>query len=749
MKPLRRILLSSSLGMLMPVLLQAQPFAAEVDSVLQLMTLEEKIGQMNQYNGFWKATGPVPEGGNPLEKYEELRQGAIGAVLNVQGVAEVRALQRIAVEQTRLGIPLLFGCDVIHGYKTLSPIPLAEAASWDLAAIEASARFAAQEATAAGINWTFAPMVDISRDPRWGRVMEGAGEDPYLGARIAEARVRGFQGEDLSQPHTLAACAKHFAGYGFVQAGRDYHHTDFSAFTLYNTILPPFQAARDAGVATFMNAFTSYNGIPSSADSFLMRQILKQAWDYEGFVVSDWGSIQEMIAHGYAASLSEAAVLAAEAGCDMDMESQAYVRHLAEAVRDGRVAEARIDEAVGRILRLKFALGLFDDPYRYCDEAREKAVIGSEAIHAAAFTMAQKSMVLLENKGVLPLQPNEAVVLLGALAEDRTAPLGNWRVSADNGTAIPLTEGLRKYFPGLAWAPGPKAWDGPEVFHLPIAVNHTDTTGWAAAMQLAQTANTLVVALGEHGYQSGEGRSRTSIRLPGLQEDFLRALVNQHPRVVLVLFAGRPLIIPDDIRTRLGALLLAWQPGTHAGDAVASVLMGDFNPSGRLPMTFPRHEGQIPLAYNDYTGGRPGPSQEVFWSHFNDLPNTPLYPFGYGLSYSVFQYGEPMLTKAKDGSLSLSVAVTNVSKRAGTETVQLYYRRMWSKHGVPPAKELAGFQQIQLAPGATKTVQFAITAADLRSFDAHGVAHAAQGEVRFWLAPNSGVEMKHLTFVFE
>jgi beta-glucosidase len=268
-------------------------------------------------------------------------------------------------------------------------------------------------------------------------------------------------------------------------------------------------------------------------------------------------------------------------------------------------------------------------------------------------------------------------------------------------------------------------------------------------MQLAQTANTLVVALGEHGYQSGEGRSRTSIRLPGLQEDFLRALVNQHPRVVLVLFAGRPLIIPDDIRTRLGALLLAWQPGTHAGDAVASVLMGDFNPSGRLPMTFPRHEGQIPLAYNDYTGGRPGPSQEVFWSHFNDLPNTPLYPFGYGLSYSAFQYGEPMLTKAKDGSLSLSVAVTNVSKRAGTETVQLYYRRMWSKHGVPPAKELAGFQQIQLAPGATKTVQFAITAADLRSFDAHGVAHAAQGEVRFWLAPNSGVEMKHLTFVFE
>lgn len=733
----------------LPVLLRAQPYVAAVDSVLQLMTLEEKIGQMNQYNGFWKATGPLPEGGNPLERYQALREGAIGAVLNVQGVAEVRALQRIAVEQTRLGIPLLFGCDVIHGYKTLSPIPLAEAASWNLEAIEASARYAALEATAAGINWTFAPMVDISRDPRWGRVMEGAGEDPYLGARIAEARVRGFQGEDLSQPHTLAACAKHFAGYGFVQAGRDYHHTDFSAFTLYNTILPPFKAARDAGVATFMNAFTTYNGIPSSADSFLMRQVLKQAWDYDGFVVSDWGSIQEMIAHGYAATLSEAAALAAQAGCDMDMESSAYVRHLATAVREKRVPEAHVDDAVRRILGLKFALGLFEDPYRYCDEAREKAITSSEAIHSAALAMAQKSMVLLENKGVLPLQANENMVLLGALADDRTAPLGNWRVSADNGTAIPLTEGLRKYFPSLAWAPGPKAWDGPEAFHAPIQVNYSDTTGWAAALQLAKTANTVVVALGEHGYQSGEGRSRASIRLPGLQEAFLRALVDQHPRVVLVLFAGRPLIIPDDIRTKLGALLLAWQPGTHAGDAVAAVLMGDYNPSGRLPMTFPRHEGQIPIAYNDYTGGRPGPSQDVFWSHFSDLPNTPLYPFGFGRSYSRFEYGEPSLASAKQSSVILRVLVTNTSNVAGTETVQLYYKRMSNKQGVPPGKQLVGFQQLQLAPGARQIVSFTLRADDLISFDAQGGQHAAQGEVKFWMVPNSGVDTPSLTFVFD
>ena len=730
-------------------LVSAQNFEQRIDSVMRLMTLDEKIGQMNQFNGFWNATGPVPAEGNSLERYEILRKGGVGSVLNVQGVKEVRALQKIAVEQTRLGIPLIFGCDVIHGYKTLTPIPLAEAASWDLQAIEKSARNGATEASAAGINWTFAPMVDISRDPRWGRVMEGAGEDPYLGARIATARVRGFQGDDLSAPNTIAACAKHFAGYGYVQAGRDYHHTDFSAYTLYNNILPPFKAAQEAGVATFMNAFTAYNGVPASADSLLMRQILKKDWAFKGMVVSDWGSIQEMMAHGYAASLQEAAELAALAGCDMDMESMAYVRHLADAVRQKRVPEARVNEAVRRILRLKFALGLFDDPYRYCDEEREAITIGSAALHKDALEMAKKSMVLLENNGVLPLQPNEDVVLLGALANDRTAPLGNWRVSADNGTAVPLTTGLQAYFPDLRWAGGPVAWNGIEAFHAPIQVNETDTTGWAEAMVLALSAKTAIVALGEHGYQSGEGRSRASIRLPGLQEAFLRALVQQHPRVVLVLFAGRPLIIPDDIRTKLGALLLAWQPGTHAGDAVAAVLLGDHNPSGRLPMTFPRHEGQIPMAYNDYTGGRPGPSKEVFWSQYNDLPNSPVYPFGYGLSYSTFTYNVPKLQQLPNGKVVLSVEITNTSQVAGTETVQLYAKLPASKHGISPGRQLLDFQQLPLAAGATKKVVFMLTPGSLAHFDAQGQKHLAKGKVTAWLVPNSADVANSLTFVID
>lgn len=727
---------------------RAQEFSARIDSVLRLMTLEEKVGQMNQYNGFWNATGPLPESGNPRERYDALRAGKIGAVLNVQGVDEVRALQRIAVEETRLKIPLLFGCDVIHGYKTLTPIPLAEAASWDLEAIELSARNAAREATAAGINWTFAPMVDISRDPRWGRVMEGAGEDPYLGSRIAAARVRGFQGNDLSKPNTLAACAKHFAGYGFVQAGRDYHATDFSAHTLYNTVLPPFKAAKDAGVATFMNAFTAYNGIPASADSFLMRQLLKGQWQFKGMVVSDWGSIQEMQAHGYAASREEAAVLAANAGCDMDMESDAYVNHLAEAVRAGKVPVAAIDDAVRRILWLKFALGLFDDPYRYCDKTRETTETGHVDLHAAARDMARKSMVLLENKGALPLQKTDDVVLIGALADDRTAPLGNWRVSSQDETAVPLTEALKLHYPKLRWAPGPANWTGKALFHKAVQINETDTAGWSAALKLAKSAQTVVLALGEHGYQSGEGRSRSSIRLPGMQEAFLREILKQNKRVVLVLYAGRPLIIPDELRKQLAALLLVWQPGTQAGHAIADVLTGAYNPSGRLPMTFPRHEGQIPLAYNDYTGGRPGPSAEVFWSHYNDLPNSPVYPFGYGMSYSTFAYGDAQLAKTAKGSYKISMRLTNTSAIAGKETVQLYVRQQSSKQGIVPGRQLTGFQQVQLAAGESKTVEFELKASDLIRYNYRGEPITPTGSFEAWLLPHSGETGKSLKFVF-
>ncbi len=466
-------------------------------------------------------------------------------------------------------------------------------------------------------------------------------------------------------------------------------------------------------------------------------------------VVSDWGSIGEMQAHGFAASLPEATVLAANAGCDMDMESNAYVQHLVAAVKGGQVKMAMVDEAVRRILRLKFRLGLFDDPYRYCSAQREATWTGHPNIRAAAKDMAMKSMVLLENKGLLPLSITDDVVLIGPLANDRTAPLGNWRVSSEDETAVPLVDGLQSYFPQLRWASGPAAWTGKALFHKAVQVNETDTAGWGAAVALVKTAKTVVVAMGEHGYQSGEGRSRTSIRLPGLQEAFLRDVLKQNKRVVLVLFAGRPLIIPDDIRSQLGAILLAWQPGTLTGTAVADVLMGSYNPSGRLPMTFPRDEGQIPMAYNDYTGGRPGPSAEVFWSHYNDLPNSPQYPFGYGLSYTTFSYGEPTAKRQADGSWVFAVRITNTGKLAGKETVQLYVKQAANKQGVPFGKQLAGFQQHYLEPGASADVQFVLRANELQQFNYLGEKFELKGKCTAWLVPHAAINDKPVIFEFQ
>ena len=430
---------------------------AKVDSLLTLMTLEEKIGQMNQYNGFWNATGPVPKNKNSAEKYRDLETGLVGSMLNVRGVAQVKAIQKIAVEKTRLGIPLLIGVDLIHGYKTISPIPLAESASWDLEAIEKSAALAALEASAAGINWTFAPMVDISRDPRWGRVMEGAGEDPYLGSRIAEARVIGFQGKALSEAHTIAACAKHFAGYSFAEAGKDYNTVDIGTSTLYNTIFPPFIAAKNAGVKTFMNAFNELNGIPSTGNSFLQRTLLKDRWGFEGFVVSDWLSITEMVSHGYAKNDKEAALKALQAGSDMDMESHAYRNHLVALVKEGKIEERLIDDAARRILRLKFELGLFEDPYKYCDVEREKAVIGTQQNNERVLDMAKKSIVLLKNKNkLLPLDKEGLnIALIGVLAADKTSPLGNWCIAAEEQSAVSVMEGLEKYTKNkITYSPG-------------------------------------------------------------------------------------------------------------------------------------------------------------------------------------------------------------------------------------------------------------------------------------------------------
>jgi beta-glucosidase len=464
---------------------QKTTLSQKVDSVLKLMTLQEKVGQMNQYNGFWEITGPAPKDGNAKQKYDHLKAGLVGAVLNVKGVENVRKLQEIAVKETRLGIPLLFGFDVIHGHKTLSPIPLAEAASWDLVAIEKSARVAAIEASAVGINWTFAPMVDITRDARWGRVMEGAGEDPYLGAKIGVARVHGFQGDDLSANNTIAATAKHFAAYGFAESGKEYNTVDIGTSTLYNIIFPPFKAVVENDVKTVMNSFNVVNGIPATANKFLQRDILKSKWNFNGFVISDWGSGGEMVDHGYASDLKHVAELAANAGSDMDMESYAYVTHLKELVEEGKVKIEVVDEAVKRILRVKFELGLFDDPYKYCDAKREKELIYNPAHIAAALDMAKKSIVLLKNeKSILPLSKKQKnIAVIGALANDKNSPLGSWRIGSDDSSAVSFIEGLKKYSNNFTYAKGADVVVGKVDFINEVKINETDKSGFKAAIE--------------------------------------------------------------------------------------------------------------------------------------------------------------------------------------------------------------------------------------------------------------------------
>jgi beta-glucosidase len=708
--------------------LQSQTMEIEkkVEDLLSRMTLEEKIGQMNQYNGFWNATGPAPKQGSAAQKYDHLEKGWVGSMLNVRGVEQVRAVQEIAVEKSRLGIPLIIGLDVIHGYKTISPIPLAESASWDLEAIRNSAAMAAKEAAAAGVNWTFAPMVDISRDARWGRVMEGAGEDAYLGSKIAVARVRGFQGEDLSDPATIAACAKHFAGYGFSEAGREYNTVDIGTVTLYNCVLPPFKAAKDAGVRTFMNGFSLFNGVPVTGNAMLQRDILKGKWGFEGFVVSDWNSIGEMVDHGYSPDGKNAAKSAVLAGSDMDMESYLYVNELAELVRSGEVEEALIDDAARRILRVKYELGLFDDPYRYCDEAREKAVIGSEAMQEAALDMARKSIVLLKNDNeLLPLQKEgQTIALIGALAADKDSPLGSWRLAADEGTAVSVLEGMQAYEGNtLLYEKGADVTVGPTSFVRAIKINETDKSGFDAAVAAAKKADVAVLVLGEHGFQSGEARSRAALDLPGVQQELLEAVYAANPNVVLVLQNGRPLALPWAAEN-VPAIVEAWQLGTQSGHAIAQILYGDYNPSGKLPVSFPRSVGQMPLYYNKHSTGRTVADSPglVFWSHYIDEENSPQYPFGHGLSYTDFEYSNLKLSTDKlamGEELNVSVTLKNAGNRKGKEVVQLYLHDHFASIA-RPIKELKGFELVELSAGESRTVSFKLGKEELSFFNAKG-----------------------------
>ncbi len=717
----------------------------KVTRLLNQMTLEEKIGQMNQYNGFWDLTGPAPSNGDAAKKYEHLRKGYVGSMLNLRGVENVRKIQKIAVEETRLGIPLIIGFDVIHGYETLSPIPLAESASWDLEAIKKSAEVAAEEAAAAGINWTFAPMVDISRDARWGRVMEGAGEDPYLGSKIAFARVQGFQGSDLSHHSTLAACAKHFAAYGFAESGREYNTADIGTSTLNNSVFPPFQATVDAGVRTFMNSFNELNGIPATGNTYLQRDILKGKWEFDGFVVSDWGSIEEMIPHGYAKDNKHAAQMAVNAGSDMDMESYLYVNELADLVREGTVKEAYIDDAAKRILRVKFELGLFDDPYKYCDAQREKEVIGQQAFHEASLDMAKKSIVLLKNEDqLLPLKKQgQKIALIGALASDKTSPLGSWRIAAKDNSAVSVLEGMQAYTGNqLTYAKGADVSLGKTKFTEEVKINTTDKSEFTQAIAVAKKADVVVMVLGEIGYQSGEGRSRTELGLPGVQQELLEAVYNVNKNIVLVLNNGRPLVL-NWHQEHLPAIVEAWQLGTQSGNAIAQVLYGDYNPSGKLPMSFPRAVGQIPIYYNHKNTGRPiipTPSN-VFWSYYQDVENTPLYPFGFGLSYTTFEYSDLQAQVVSTNEVNVSVTLRNTGTFTGKEVVQLYLKDHYASV-TRPVRELKGFELVSLEPNEHKKISFKLTEKELGFYNNAGDFVLEPGDFSIFVGGDSTTNLQ-------
>ena len=717
----------------------------KVTRLLNQMTLEEKIGQMNQYNGFWDLTGPAPSNGDAAKKYEHLRKGYVGSMLNLRGVENVRKIQKIAVEETRLGIPLIIGFDVIHGYETLSPIPLAESASWDLEAIKKSAEVAAEEAAAAGINWTFAPMVDISRDARWGRVMEGAGEDPYLGSKIAFARVQGFQGSDLSHHSTLAACAKHFAAYGFAESGREYNTADIGTSTLNNSVFPPFQATVDAGVRTFMNSFNELNGIPATGNTYLQRDILKGKWEFDGFVVSDWGSIEEMIPHGYAKDNKHAAQMAVNAGSDMDMESYLYVNELANLVREGTVKEAYIDDAAKRILRVKFELGLFDDPYKYCDAQREKEVIGQQAFHEASLDMAKKSIVLLKNEDqLLPLKKQgQKIALIGALASDKTSPLGSWRIAAKDNSAVSVLEGMQAYTGNqLIYAKGTDVSLGKTKFTEEVKINTTDKSEFTQAIAVAKKADVVVMVLGEIGYQSGEGRSRTELGLPGVQQELLEAVYNVNKNIVLVLNNGRPLVL-NWHQEHLPAIVEAWQLGTQSGNAIAQVLYGDYNPSGKLPISFPRAVGQIPIYYNHKNTGRPimpTPST-VFWSHYQDVENTPLYPFGFGLSYTTFEYSDLQAQVVSTNEVNVSVTLRNTGTFTGKEVVQLYLKDHYASV-TRPVRELKGFELVRLEPNEHKKISFKLTEKELGFYNNAGDFVLEPGDFSIFVGGDSTTNLQ-------
>jgi beta-glucosidase len=691
---------------------QDKAIGAKVEAMLKQMTLDEKVGQLHQLSGR-ELTGPATSKNNNAAKMADIKAGRVGSMLNVKGAAETREVQAVAM-QSRLKIPLLFSLDVIHGYKTVFPIPLAEAASWDLPAIELAARVAAREASASGIHWTFAPMVDVARDPRWGRVMEGAGEDSYLGSRIAAVRVRGFQGAKLGGTDSIMATAKHFAAYGAAIAGRDYNAVDMSEQQLFETYLPPFKAAADAGVASFMNAFNTLNGIPATANTMLQRDVLKGKWKYQGVVVSDWASIKELVSHGYAADNASAAKMAIEAGSDIDMEGHIYSGELAKLVKAGKVKPALVDDAVRRVLYKKFELGLFEDPYRFSDLKREQEVLNDPQNRAAARDIARKSLVLLKNdNATLPLRAGLGkIAVIGPLADAKRDLEGAWIVKSDTSLVVSLLEGIRSH-----------AGAGTQVSYAAGCSGQCATTeGFADAVSTASAADLVVLAVGETFDMSGEAKSRTELSLPGHQVALFEAIKATGKPVVVVVMGGRPLVF-NSVADQAPAILFAWFAGAEGGNAIADVLFGQVNPSGKLPISFPRSVGQVPLSYTQYNTGRP-PLPEapnaIYRSTYIDAPNTPRFAFGHGLSYTSFAYTGLAIDRTSMGQgdkATLSFTLTNSGKVAGEEVVQLYLRDPVASV-VRPLKELKGFQKVKLEAGESRRLSFTIDKQMLSFFNA-------------------------------
>lgn len=722
-QPTRLLLIFALFISTVPAIAQAPQGQIEqrINALLARMTLEEKLGQLQQLDG--EANGNFRP-----EHLELARKGLLGSTLNVRGVERTNQLQRAAVEESRLKIPLLFGFDVIHGYRTIFPIPLGEASSWDPEVAERAASIAARESRAAGVHWTFAPMVDIARDARWGRIAEGSGEDPYLGAQLARARVRGFQGNDYSAPDRIVACAKHWVAYGAAEAGRDYNTTDVSETTLREIYFPPFKAALDAGVGTFMSAFNDLNGVPTSANPFTLTKVLRDEWKFDGFVVSDYESVKELMNHRVAANEADAVRQALGAGVEMEMVSRLYNKHVAQLIKEGKLSMQTLDEAVRRILRIKFRLGLFERPY--AEAARERAALLNREHLDAARDIAARSMVLLKNeRETLPLDKfRGTIAVIGPLADSQKDMIGSWSGDGSATDAVTLLTGIRA-----------KAAPGVQVTYAKgCEIDGNSDAGFAEALAAARKADVVIVAVGESAEMSGEAASRSSLDLPGRQLDLVKALHATGKPIVVVLMNGRPLSI-NWIAENAPAILETWFAGTQGGHAIADVLFGAVNPGGKLPVTFPRNAGQSPLYYNQKSTGRPPDANNKYTSKYLDVAWTPLYPFGYGLSYTKFRMANLQLSAQSiraDGRLTASVDVENTGTRIGDEVVQLYLRDVASSV-TRPVKELKGFVRITLRPGETRRVVFRLGPEHLGFYNREMRFAVEPGEFKVFVGANS------------